>query len=66
LNENDDISKVDLALVLGYIATKDLASTEKRVAVLMHLGFANKDMAKICGTTEGVVKTLKSKIKKGV
>lgn len=57
--------QVDLAIVLGYIAIKDLTTTEKKVAVLTQLGFSNKDMVKICGTTDNVIKTLKSKIKKG-
>jgi DNA-binding NarL/FixJ family response regulator len=56
---------VDLAIILGYIATKDLTTTEKKVGVLTNLGFSNKDMARICSTTDKVIKTLKSKIKKG-
>jgi len=62
---NDKSAQVDLALVLGYLATKDLATTEKKVAVLAQLGYCNKDMAKICGTTDKVIATLKSKVKKG-
>ena len=58
-------SGVDLAIVLGYIASKDLPTTEKKVSVLAGLGYSNKEMAQICGTTEGVVKTLKSKVTKG-
>ena len=65
MNKSDIPSSVDIPLVLGYIATKDLATTEKKVAVLSQLGFSNLDMAKICGTTPGVIKTLKSKAKKG-
>jgi DNA-binding CsgD family transcriptional regulator len=65
MKDNDKAQTVDLALVLGYIATKDLATTEKKVAVLTHLGYSNADMAKICGTNESVVRTLKSKAKKG-
>ena len=57
--------EVDLALVLGFIATKDLPTTEKKVAVLAQLGYSNRDMATICGTSDNVVKTLKSKVKKG-
>ncbi len=56
---------VDLALVLGYIASKDLATTAKKVAVLTQLGFSNADMMKICGASATVIKTLKSKVKKG-
>ena len=55
---------VDISLVLGYIATKDLTTTEKKVIVLTQLGFSNSDMATICGTNEKVVRTLKSKAKK--
>jgi len=65
MTENDRQAQVDLAVVLGYIAIKDLATIEKKVSVLTHLGFSNKDMAKICGTTDKVIKTTKSKIKKG-
>jgi len=63
--EADEAPQVNLAIVLGYIATKDLPTTEKKVAVLAKLGYSNKDMATICGTSGSVVKTLKSKIKKG-
>ncbi len=56
---------VDLAIVLGYIATKELDSAEKKVEVLMELGYSNEDMAKICGTTSHVIRALKSKIKRG-
>lgn len=65
MNEKEKLPQVDLALVLGYIATKDLTTTEKKVAVLTQLGFSNKDMAKICDTTDKVISTLKSKVKKG-
>jgi hypothetical protein len=63
--EVEKIDSVDIALVLGYIATKDLATVEKKIAVLSQLGYSNTDMAKICGKTSGVIKTLKSKLKKG-
>jgi len=56
---------VDLSILLGYIATKDLPTTEKKVAVLARFGFSNKDMAAICATSENVIKTLKSKVKRG-
>lgn len=56
---------VDLALVLGYIATKDLATIEKKVAILTQLGYSNADMAKICVTSDQVIRNLKSKVKKG-
>ena len=63
--EADKMDSVDMALVLGYIATKDLATVEKKIAVLSQLGYSNSDMAKICGKTSGVIRTLKSKLKKG-
>jgi hypothetical protein len=63
----EDIEKseqVDLAIVLGYIAVKDLNTLDKKVAVLTQLGFTNKDMARICGTTDNVIRAIKSKIRK--
>ena len=65
MKSDEKARTVDLALVLGYIAIKDLATTEKKVAVLAHVGYSNADMAKICGTAETVIRTLKSKAKKG-
>jgi hypothetical protein len=64
MKEKEKPSSVDVALILGYIASKDLQTTEKKVAVLSRLGFSNSDMAKICATNEKVIGTLKSKIKK--
>lgn len=64
MKEQGKDKQVNLAIILGYMATKDLATTEKKVAVLTNLGFSNKDMAKICNTSDKVIKTLKSKIKK--
>jgi DNA-binding CsgD family transcriptional regulator len=65
MEDNEKAQSVDLALVLGYIAIKDLTTTEKKVAVLTQLGYSNADMAKICGTAETVIRTLKSKVRKG-
>ena len=65
MKEQGKDEQVNLAIILGYIATKDLATTEKKVAVLTNLGFSNKDMAKVCNTSDKVIKTLKSRIKKG-
>ncbi len=65
MKEKEKSQGVDLGIVLGYIATKDLTTTEKKIAVLTKLGYSNSDMAKICGTKETVIYTLKSKIKKG-
>jgi DNA-directed RNA polymerase specialized sigma24 family protein len=65
MKEKDEDSGVDLSLVLGYIAIKDLQTTEKKVAVLTHLGFSNTAMAKICGTSATVIRSLKYRAKKG-
>ena len=65
MSDVERTTSVDLSTVLGYIATKDLPTTEKKIAVLSNLGYSNKEMARICGTTDGVIKTLKSKISKG-
>ncbi len=65
VDNNQNQVTMDLALVLGYIATKDLTTTEKKVAVLTQLGYSNADMAKICGTKLQVIRTVKSKVKKG-
>ncbi len=65
MTAEDKAPQVNLSIVLGYIATKDLPTTEKKVAVLSKLGYSNKDMATICGTSASVIKTLKSKAKKG-
>jgi DNA-binding CsgD family transcriptional regulator len=65
MKDNSHNETVNLALVLGYIATKDLTTTEKKVGVLAQLGYSNIEMSKICGTSSKVIKTLKSKVKKG-
>jgi DNA-binding CsgD family transcriptional regulator len=49
-----------LALVFGYIAVKELQRLEDRIAVLARLGYGNAEIAAICDTTPGVVRTLKS------
>lgn len=53
-----------LALVFGYIAIKELQSLEDRIEVLHRLGYGNKEIATICGTTVGTVAVQKSKKKK--
>jgi len=53
-----------LALVFGYIAVKDLQRVEDRIAVLARLGYGNAEIAAICDTSTGVVRTLKSAVKK--
>jgi DNA-directed RNA polymerase specialized sigma24 family protein len=62
--EVEKTPRVDTSLLLGFIATKDLPTIEKKVALLARFGFSNKDMATICGASENVVKTLKSKARK--
>jgi hypothetical protein len=64
-NGDQNESTVNLALVLGYIATKDLETIEKKVAVLTQLGYSNAEMLQICGTTNQVIRNVKSKVKKG-
>jgi DNA-binding NarL/FixJ family response regulator len=65
MEETEKSTQVDLAIVLGYIAVKDLKTIDKKVAVLTQLGFTNKEMARICGTTENAIRAFKSQIKKG-
>ena len=59
--QND--SPVDLGLVLGYLAVKDLKGLEDRVAVLARLGYGNKEIARICDTTPLTVAVRKSGLK---
>ncbi|MDF3821732.1 hypothetical protein P3G55_17640 [Leptospira sp. 96542] len=59
-----ETSSVDISIVLGFIATKDLNTTEKKVSVLSQLGYNNQQMAIICGTSAGVIKSVKSLMKK--
>ena len=54
---------VDFSLILGYIATKELETVEKKVAILTQFGYSNADMAIICGASGDVIKTLKSRAK---
>ena len=53
-----------LAIVFGYIAVKDLQRLEDRVALLARLGYGNKGIAAICGTTVDSVATLKARSKR--
>jgi hypothetical protein len=57
---------VSVALVLGYIATKDLGAIDKKMAVLLQLGYSNSEMTKICNTTDKVIRNLKPKVKRGL
>lgn len=54
-----------LALVFGYIAVKDLQRMDDRIKVLSRLGYGNKEMATICGTTAANVATLKHRAGQG-
>lgn len=63
-NENDR-ALPSLALVFGYIAVKELQRLDDRVNVLARLGYGNLEIARICDTTPGTVRTLKSSGKKG-
>ncbi|WKZ41263.1 MAG: hypothetical protein QY328_04325 [Anaerolineales bacterium] len=64
IKDEEKNQSVDLSLVLGYIATKDLTTAEKKIAVLSQLGYSNNEMAKICGSTPSVIRALKSKMAK--
>ena len=48
-----------LLTVMGYLAVKDCDSISEKVRVLEQLDFTNKEMAKICGTTDGTIKVQK-------
>lgn len=41
--------------VMGCIAVKEFQSIPEKVRVLHNLGYSNKQMAAICGTTEGTI-----------
>ena len=60
----EDQALPSLALVFGYIAIKDLESTSDQIDVLDRLGYGNLEIARICGTTPGSVRTRKSESKK--
>jgi hypothetical protein len=49
-----------LSLVFGYIAVKELQRLEDRIRVLARLGYGNSEIATICDTTPGSVRTIKS------
>jgi hypothetical protein len=59
-----DYGLPSLALVFGYIAVKELQNIKDRIGVLSRLGYGNKEIATICGTTEGHVAKEKSISKK--
>jgi DNA-binding NarL/FixJ family response regulator len=62
--QTDQEALPSLALVLGYIAVKDLERREDRVRVLNRLGYGNQEMALICDTTPLTVAVMKSNLKK--
>jgi len=49
-----------LSRVFGYVAVKELRNKKDRVKVLARLGYPNKEIAIICGTTPASVATLKA------
>ncbi len=49
-----------LSRVFGYVAVKELDRLEDRVKLLARLGYPNKEIAIICGTTPESVSTLKA------
>lgn len=53
-----------IALVFGYIAVKDEKKVADKILILSRLGYGNKEIASICGTTPGRVAVLKSIRKK--
>ena len=61
-DEENEFSR--LLTVMGYIAVKDLDSISEKVKILEMLGFTNKEMARICGTTDGTIKVQKALNKK--
>lgn len=60
---SDDHGLPSLSLVFGYIAVKELQRLEDRVAVLARLGYGNLEIATICDTSPGVIRTLKHNVK---
>jgi hypothetical protein len=65
--KNDDEAEhglPSLALVFGYIAVKELQSTEDRVKVLTRLGYGNQEMAMICDSTPGAIAVMKHRATK--
>lgn len=61
---DDSEATPGLALVLGYIAVKDLERREDRISVLSRLGYGNKEIALICDTTPQTIAVMKSNLKK--
>lgn len=63
-DKNDPQALPSLALVFGYIAIKDLQRLEDRIRVLARLGYGNREIATICGTTPSSVAVRKSTLRK--
>lgn len=67
-NRSPELSEMSqLLVVMGYIAVKEFDSIPQKVRVLHKLGYTNKQMAAICGTTEGTIavqKVVNKKTKK--
>ena len=61
----DEPGLPSLSLVFGYIAVKELQRLEDRVKLLARLGYGNAEIARICDTTPGTVRTLKATAKRG-
>lgn len=59
--ENDEVIN-NLFSVLGFIAVKELKTIEEKIEILVRLGYENKDIAIICGSSAGVVRTIKYNI----
>lgn len=63
-HKDDESTLPNLALVLGYVAIKDLQRLEDRVRVLSQLGYDNQAIARICDTTPGTVAVRKAQLKR--
>jgi hypothetical protein len=59
--EEKEQSLPSLSRVFGYVAVKEMRGLEDRVKVLARLGYPNKEIAIICGTTPATVATLKAR-----
>lgn len=56
----DPNSLPSLSRVFGYIAVKELTRLEDKIRILARLGFGNDEIAAICDTSPGSVRTFKS------
>jgi hypothetical protein len=53
-----------LALVFGYMATKELGLDQDKVRVLSRLGYGNEQIGRIIDKTAGNVSVIKARLKK--